>query len=390
MASGSRSLDTDILQVRKVYARTPQNDFIPSSHILISNGDGSTRWNSVSSIVLLSSFGVVYGNSRTNPLLADLSFNILQISTTGVGNTFDSYVDPVTKVLMLSNGIPPFVVANGSVPSVTSAAAATVPNPEYLIPVTGQSSIKYIGVGDIKLSTITAQNAVFVSISTFTSAGYSTISGETFAWRPTIVSSLSTTAGLASFISSHRYVVPASTRQIPMSTVLSQAVPSNDLYFSSFTFPVNNLMRYLDTRTNSTRMFVELEPNFFFPQLNPVSGGAQNVVKEISSYIELNTPASGRVHYQESFTTKYITSQNVTTGSSNYFNTNFRMELNPYDVAANVAQNLPLSTNVTVYHRIVNGLSNATNNGFLGPNVLYDNYQSGALYVQIMNNVQVP
>lgn len=385
MASGSRYLDTDILQVRKVYARTPQNDFIPSSHILIANGDGSTRWNSVSSIVLLSSFGVVYGNSPTPPLLADLTFNTLKISTTGVGNTFESYVDPLTKVLMLSNVLPPYVVGSGSVPSVTNAAASIVPNAEYLTPVTGQSSIKFLGVGDIKLSTITAQNAVFVSISSFTSVGYSTISGETFSWRPTVVSSISTTAGFASFISSQRVVAPAATRQIPMSTVLN-----NDLYFSSFTFPVNHLMRYLDTRTGSTRMFVELQPNFFFSQLNTVTAGSQNVVKEISSYIELRSPAAGRVLFQESFTTKYITSQNVTTGSSNYFNTNFRMELNPYDVATNVALNLPLSTNLTVYHRIVNGLSNGANTGFLGTNLLYDNYQSGALYVKMMNNVQVP
>ena len=384
MASGSRSFDTDILQVRKLFARTPQNDFIPSSHILIANGDGSTRWNSVSSILLVSSFGIVYGNSPNTRLLGDLSFNTLKISTTGVGNTFESYVDPLTKVLMLSNGIPPFVVGSGSVPSVTNAAAVIVPNARYLTPVTGVSSIKFLSVGDIQLSTITAQNAVFVSISSFTSAGYSTISGETFSWKPTVHSTLSTSAGFASFISSQRIVAPVETRQIPMSN------DGNDLYFSSFTFPVNDLMRYIDTRTGSTRVFVELQPNFFFPRLNPVTGGSQNVVKEISSYIELNTPATGRMRLEESVITKYITSQNVTTGSSNYFDTNFRMELNLYDAATNATLNLPLSTNLTVYHRIVNGLSNGANTGFIGPNVLYDNYQSGALYVQMMNNVQVP
>jgi len=286
---------------------------------------------------------------------------------------------------MLSNGLPPFVVGSGSVPSVTLPAAVTVPNAQYLTPVTGLSSIKFLSVGDIQLSTITAQNAVFVSISSFTSAGYNAISGETFSLRPTLLSTLSTTAGFASFISSQRVITPVATTQIPMSTVVN-----NDLYFSSFTFPVNHLMQYLDTHTtSSTRMFVELQPNFFFPQLNPVTAGAQNVVKEISSYIELRSPAAGRVVFQESFRTKYITSQNVTAGSSNYFNTNFRMELNPYDVATNVALNLPLSTNLTVYHRIVNGLSNGPTTGFLGPNVLYDNYQSGALYVQMMNNSQV-
>jgi len=384
MASASRSLDTDILQVRRVFARTPQNTYIPSSHILIANGDGSTSWNSVSSIVPVSSFGIVYGNNPANKLFANLLFNTLQISTTGVGNIFQSYVDPVSRALMLSNTLPPIAVSLGSVPAVTNAAAVAVPNAQYLIPTSGLSTIKYLGVNDIQLSTVTAQNAIFVSISSFTSAGYSTISGETFNWRPTLYSTLSTTSGMASFVSSLRVVPPVALTGIPLSTT------GNDLYFSSLTFSANHLMRYMDNRTTaSSRMFIDLEPSLFFPPLYQVSGGVQNVVKEISSYLELNTATSGRVMFQESVNTKYITSQITNPDLSNYFNTRVRMEINPYTLQTNVNLNSPNTLNVTVYHRIVNGLSNATNPGFLGPVVNYNNNTSQGLYVQMMNNIQL-
>ena len=386
MASGLTSLDTDRIQVRKIYARTPENSFIPSSHILIANGNGETRWNSVSSIVPVSSFGIVYGNTSTSILYGDLSSNVLQISTTGVGNIFQSYVDSVNKVLMLSNALPPLAVCIGSVPSVSDSAAQNVPNPQFLTPVTGLSTIKYIGVGDIRLSTITGANAMFVSISSFTSAGYSTISGETFLWRPTLHSTLSTTAGLASFISSSSVVTPDINPPVgvPMST------SGNDLYFSSVTFAANHLMKYLDTNTEgSTRMFVELQPSFFFPPLYQVSGGDSNVVKIISSYIQLETVASGRVVFEESVNTRYITSQNTDTNLSNYFNTPIRMEINPYEIASNVDRNSPNTINLTVYHRIVNGLSNDPNPGFVGPTVNYDDRTSKGLYIQMMNNTQV-
>ena len=65
------------------------------------------------------------------------------------------------------------------------------------------------------------------------------------------------------------------------------------------------------------------------------------------------------------------------------------MEINPYTLQTNVNLNSPNTLNVTVYHRIVNGLSNATNTGFLGPTVNYDNRTSQGLYIQMMNNIQM-
>lgn len=377
MASASRSLDTDILQIRKVFARTPQNGYIPSSHILIANGDGSTSWNSVSSIMPVSSFGIVCGNSSAVKLYGDLSFNLLQISTTGVGNIFQSYVDPVSKVLMLSNTLPPFGVSE-SVPAITSNAAFVLPNAEYLIPQTGLSTIKFLGVNDLKISSITSQNAMFFSISTFTSAGYQAISGETFQWRPTLYSTISTTAGFANFTSSIGVIAPVdSLVDIPMTQI------GADLYFSSMTFSANHLMRYLDTHTtNSTRMFVELNPTFLFESF---VNSSDNQIKEMSTYLQIETVASGRVLFQESINTKYVTSQifeNVTS-ISNYFNTPIRMEINPYNIASNVNINAPNTVNIAVYHRLVN--SSASFSGFNR----YTNRSAQGLYVQMMNNPQL-
>ena len=65
------------------------------------------------------------------------------------------------------------------------------------------------------------------------------------------------------------------------------------------------------------------------------------------------------------------------------------MEINPYEIASNVDRNSPNSINLTVYHRIVNGLSNDPNPGFVGPTVNYDDRTSKGLYIQMMNNTQV-
>ena len=386
MASSSRSIDTDILQIRKVYARTPNNNFIPSSHIMIANGNGETRWGPVSSIIEISSFKTVQGNTPVY-LNADLTFNRLQISTTGVDSLLTSYVDPIQKVLMLSNVLPPIAVSRGSIPTITRDIATIVPNAEFLIPTTGYSTIKFLGVNDITLSTVTDQRAIFISISTFTSVGYSTISGETFAWRPTLHSTLSTSAGITSFVSSVQFY-GSNTTMLPVST----ATGTNDVYFSSISFSANHLMRYMDNHTLNTRMFVEMHPTFFFPYMVQ-DATALSLSKQLTSYIQLETVASGRVVFNESSNIKYITSQITATDSSNSFQTPIRMEINPYLLQTNLNLN-PSDVNLAVYHRITDAVYVAdTNSGFFPPvfdTIKYDNRTnvSGGLYLQMMNNVQ--
>jgi len=394
MASSSRSVDTDILQIRKVFARTTQNNFIPSSHILISNGNGETHWGPVSSILEISSFNTVQGNTPVY-LNADLYFNNLQISTTGVDGLLQSYVDPVQKVLMLSNVLPPIAVSRGSVPTVSRDLATVVPNTESLIPTTGFSTIKFLGVTDILLSTVTDQKAIFISISSFTSPGYSTISGETFAWRPTLYSTLSTSAGITSFVSSVQFTGSNAT-MLPLSTVTAAGSNTLDVYFSSISFSANHLMRYMNNNTSNTRLFVEMHPTFFFPPMIQ-DGEVLSLTKQIVSYIQLETSASGRVVFNESSNVKYLASQVTASNSSNFFQTPIRMEINPYTLQTNINLNALSNinnVNLTVYHRITDAVySGSINSGFLKPAldpIRYDNRTNvkGGLYLQLMNNVQ--
>jgi hypothetical protein len=389
MASGVRSLDTDILQIRQLYAKTPQNAVIPSTHILIAGGDGSTYWNSVSTIFPVSSFKTVYGNSGPR-FSADVNFNTLKVSTTGIQGLFESYIDPATSTLMLSNVLPASVVNLGSVQTVNTIQATTVPTPQQLLPVSGQSTIKYFGVGDILLSTINTQNAVFFSISSFTSAGYSTISGETFKWRPTLASTISTISGLPSFISS----IPFNATwnwgsNLAMSTVeTSPTYTTGDLYFSTLSFTANNFLPYM---TTSTKMFVEMKPSYFFSSM--VVQADSNLVKPISTFVQ----GPSGYKFGESLITSYVTSQVPTLASvglanglegSNYFSNSLMLQLNSSNVSTICAQALPLSTVLTVYHCMPGAVNYSGRSGFNGavtPEFTNITSKTGGLYLHLYN-----
>ena len=378
-------LDTDVIQLRTIYARTPTNAFIPSSFLLISGGDGSTSWNSVSSLVKLSSFTAIKGNTGTT-LYADLSNSLIQISTTGIANTFQSYIDSTTSTLMLSNSLPPFIVSNGSVATVNNTVANIVPNSQSLLQVTEQSSIKILGVGDITLSTINTQNAVFISISSFTSAGYSTLSGETFAWRPTLYSTLSTAYNRPSFVSSIPYVA-GPPNLWNLGSNLSVSTTNRDFYFSSITFNLNNIVPYIDvTMTSSSRIFIEYNPILIMPAMVQ---GTESRIKEVSTFIQMENGPSGLVIFNESINTNYMISQQFTaSGNLNYFNPSLKFEINAYSsLLSNYALNGNNTINLTIYHRFVECLSNtATDTGFDGaPTMTNLTAKRGGLFVNLYN-----
>lgn len=358
-------LDTDVIQLRKIYARTSTNEFIPSSHVLVAGGDGSTYWNSVNSLIP-TSFHSVKGNT-SDVYYPDLSNSLLKISTTGIQGTLNSYVDPLTSTLMLSNAFPPFIVSNGSVPNVNTLMASNVPNAINLTQTSAQSSIKFLGVGDVKFSTITSQNAIFVSISTFTSVGYSTLSGETFAWRPALYSTFSTAYGRQSFISS----IPFSAgwnygSNLPIS------IPNNsrDMYFSSITFNLSNITPHIDlSATSSTRLFIEYNPILIMP---PLFQGTGSPIFEVSTFIQ-----SGPNILTGSCLTNYMVSQQFT-GGSNYFNPSLRIEINPYTTT--------LGNNLTLCHRFVGAISDGSATGFSNISQI-TNFTSkqGGLFVNLIN-----
>jgi hypothetical protein len=337
----------------------------------------------------VSSFKTIQGNTPAT-FSADLYHSLLKVSTTGVEGTLQSYVDP-SGVLMLSNYIPPIVVSQGSVPAVTLVAASNVPSAEFLTPVTGQSTLKFLGVGDITLSTITAQNATFISISSYTSVGYSTISGETFQWRPTLYSTLSTAYSRPSFVSSIPFATGLNGWNWGSNLPLSTATNGRDMYFSSITFQMNNIVPAIDvTRTSSTRLFLEYNPTLLFSTMR--RGTGESLIKEVSTFVQVQSPAlqPPRI-FPESVVTSYITSQHSQTsgGDSNYFTTPLRLEINPYSsFLSNYAANNNNPLNFTIYHRFVNAnvTDAATQSGFsTTPFVTNLTRQRGGLYVNLIN-----
>ena len=175
---------------------------------------------------------------------------------------------------------------------------------------------------------------------------------------------------------------------------VSTPVGTLDVYFSSITFSANHLMRYIDNNTSNTRLFIEMHPTFFFPPMFQ-DEDVRSLSKELVSYIQLETPASGRVVFNESSNVKYLASQVTASNSSNFFQTPIRMEINPYTLQSNINLNPLSNVNLTVYHKITDAVySGSANSGFLSPSppevIRYDNRTNvkGGLYIQLMNNVQ--
>jgi len=387
MSGSSRTVDTDIIQVRTVFARNANNSFIPSSHILISDGDGSTHWNSVSSIIEVSSFKTVKGNTAQT-FSADLYHNLLQVSTTGIQGVLESYVDPLTNALMLSNYLPPLAISQGSVPSVDSNTARLVPNAQFLLQTTGQSTLKFFGVGDVQFSTVTSQQAAFISISSFTSRGYFGISGETFKWRPTFYSSISSFNNHPSFISSVPFVAGAGAWNWGSNIPVSTAATGNDMYFSSVTFQMDNLIPYIDmSQTSSSRVFIDYNPMFFF---STMYSGTTPLIKEISTFLQVENTLLSRRIAAETVTTNYMVSQNA--GSSNYFNTPMRFQVDAYNTLMNnYVLNNTNTVNYTIYHRFPGGASDGVTSGFDSTSRIVTNLTpKNGLYVNLVNQTVLP
>jgi hypothetical protein len=270
MAASLRTIDTDQITLRQISIRSPTNGYINQSYILISDGAGSGYWNSVSSITV-NSYNTVRDSEGSTLRAIDIG-TTLPFSTTGIQGLLSIYVNNQNSTLSFSNAAPNVLVAQNTVPIVSRTAAQAVPNGENIVMSSSQSTLKFIGVGDIQLSTVTDLRAVFFSISSFTARGYSDLSGEARAWRGFTYITLSTNAGYASFVSSipfsTSYTIdeyngygwdwsPCLGANIPMSTVeqYPNYCSTGDVYFSTASFTKAPFLRYIQPNS-TTRMFL--------------------------------------------------------------------------------------------------------------------------------------
>ena len=333
-----RQFDTVIAETTS--PNTATGNPIPSTYLLTADGSGGTIWRSHSTIYPYSTFRTVKGNTATT-FSADLSYNVLQISTTGVRGTFESYVDSATSTLMLSNAFPPVGVTNvNSLADITTTTADTLPGGFYMAPVDGNSTIKFIGVRDLKLSTITGSKATFLYVSSYTATGYSSISGELLQLKRGVPSTFSTMKGQPSFVSS----ITSNAGWLLGSQTANQT--GSDMYISTCLINnVNLLFNHVDTVNSNTKLHVDYYPNI-------ILGVQSNVaLYPISTY--LVHASYGRL--AESVVTGFIISQNsVASGLSNYYTAPVRMAIDPYTSLSSIAAQ-GAGQQLQVIHRIVGG-----------------------------------
>lgn len=379
MAASLKTIDVDVITLRQISVRSPTNTYIPSGHILISDGGGFGYWDSISSVASIPYDTVQDGNGST--MLAKDVGTSIKFSTVGIQGLFSAFVDNANSTFSFSNAAPPVQVALNTVPTVSRLAAQQMPGGETITMSSSQSTLKFLGVGDIQLSTVTDLRAVFISISSFTAAGYADISSVARAWIPTSYSTTSTNAGYASFVSSIPFSTfyniddnngygwdwsPCLGSNIPMSTV--EAHPNystGDVYFSTASFTMAPYLRYIQPNS-TTKMFLELNPNYFFQRMFLGTTPPYHLVKEFSTFVQYESATSGRQILAKGSFGGYMTSQNSNAYTSNYYATPIKLELDTAVLSSNALRDGPYGAYYTIYHRIPGGMANLLNDGYCG------------------------
>lgn len=380
MAASLRTIDTDLITLRQISVRSPTNGYIPFRNVLISNGTGQAYWNSISSISSVPFDTLLDGYGST--MTAENIGSAIPFSTLGIQGLFDAYVNFSNSTFTFSNSAPNYLVALNTVPVVSRLAAQQVPGSENITMSSSQSTLKFIGVGDIQLSTVTDLRAIFISVSSFTASGYADLSGEARAWRGYSYSTLSTNAGYASFTSS----IPFSTLyniddnnsygwdwsaslgpNIPMSTVeqYPNYYSTGDVYFSTVSFTMAPYLRYIHPNS-TTRMHLEVNPNYFFQRMYLGTSTPLQMVKEFSTFVQYESPRTGRQILANASYGGYMVSQNSNAYTSNYYNSQIKLELDPAVLSRNALIDGPYGAKYTVYHRIPGAMANLLSDGYCG------------------------
>jgi hypothetical protein len=345
MAANRKTLDTDLIYLREIYARTPFNQTIPANQVLVSNGDDSTRWDYVGA----SSFRSVTGDEGAT-LYANNNTTELKVTTAGPPGLLDSYVDLSEQSLVLRATPPVLAISERPVPIITGAVALSPPSVKQI---RNYSTLTMIGVKDVLLSTVTvngAPPAIFVSISSFTSAGYSTISGEAFAWRPYLYNVLSTAQSQPTFTSSMTTTWATGVQNISTAEAYPDYI-TGDAYFSTVSFNMGN---YIGAIRPNSQVILEVEPTYLFPRFLLGSEEYPTLLKNISSYIEYSGASTSILN--GSMNSDMIVSQQSNAYTSNVFNKHMKMPIDPATILDNWATD-GATGYYTLYHRIPGGMA---------------------------------
>jgi hypothetical protein len=382
MAASLKTVDTDIITLRQISVRSPTNQYIPYARVLISDGNGNGYWDSISSVFTIP-FDTLSDSVGSTMIARDIG-NVIPFSTMGLQGLFSAYVNYGNSTFTFSNAAPNLLVAQNTVPIVSRLAAQQVPNSENIVMSTTQSTLKFIGVGDIQLSTITDLRTVFFSISSFTARGYADISAVARAWPGNIYSTQSTNAGYASFISSIPFSTfyatgeytgygwdwsPCLGSNLPMSTIeqYPNFYSTGDVYFSTVSFTVAPFLRYIHPNS-TTKMFLEVNPKYFFQRMYLGISTPYNLVKQFSSFVQYES-VRGRQILAKASQGAYMMSQQSNAYASNYYESQIKLELDPAVLSSNAAMDGVAGAYYTLYHRIPAAMANLTPDGYCGYNL---------------------
>jgi hypothetical protein len=146
-------------------------------------------------------------------------------------------------------------------------------------------------------------------------------------------------------------------------------------------------------------MFLEFNPSYFFQRMYLGTSTPYHLVKEFSTFVQYESPRSGRQVLSKASFGGYLMSQNSNAYTSNYYNTQVKLELDTAILASNALRDGPYGAYYTIYHRIPGGMANLIPDGYcgytLGPRsgfsndqiVNVDNYSApmNSLYLHVYN-----
>jgi hypothetical protein len=222
MASSRKTLDVDLLTLRKVNARGDRNSTIPSTSVLMSDGVGGTYWSLISSVGTYPSFQQIivdcniYNATPSSQTFTMISGNGIGFLDAGPGsnatyiyakafqtlavnglssiNAFtDGVVTPIinlssmgglqlstdttTQTVYFNAGLKTVnVIQNTS--TFTNELGPLLGTPLPITPL--YSTLTFYGVGDINLYADQPSNSIYVGINGYTAQGYADISGQIY------------------------------------------------------------------------------------------------------------------------------------------------------------------------------------------------------------------
>lgn len=239
----AKTIDCDVITLRTINAKTTNNQNIPYNNVLIADGNGGTFWSTMSTAGQSVGFdtiavdGSVYasaGLGRTLNIASGPGFGTYSVNSNTVGffsksfqtvnvvggNRIEAYANTIYPTLNIATQDGISVVANpdthtltfrsapipaistgvyafgvvetfSNVSTVSSGIFTNPGNRTSISALNVSSPIRFVGLGDIVLTTDYTNSGVYVGISSFTSAGYSTLQGTAYSAFSRTMSSVS-------------------------------------------------------------------------------------------------------------------------------------------------------------------------------------------------------